>query len=60
MKLKDILRNKEIGDLKVVAKLLGINAANARVALRRPGSKYHNKVLKILSNIIYHRKSLTA
>lgn len=58
MKLKDILKKKEVGDLKIVAQVIGIDAANARAALRRPGSKYHNKVLVILGNLIHHRESL--
>ncbi len=59
MKLKDILKKKEVGDLKIVARVIGIDAGNARVALRRPGSKYHDKVVTVLSNLIHHRESLT-
>ncbi len=58
MKLKDILEKKKVGDLKIVAQIIGIDAGNARVALRRPNSKHHNKVLIVLSSLIQHRDSL--
>lgn len=59
MKVKEIIEKKTIGDLKIAAKVIGIDAGNARVALRRPGSKYHDKVVLVLRNLIYHRESLT-
>lgn len=58
MKVKEIIKRKKPGDLTLVAKILGIHAANARVALRRPGSKYHEKVVEILGNLIRYRDSL--
>ena len=58
MKLKDILKKKEVGDLKIVAKIISIDAANARAALRRPGSKHHDKVVAVLSSLIHHRETL--
>lgn len=60
MKLKDILNKKELGDLKIAAQIIGIDAGNARVALRRPGSKYHDKVVAVLSNLIHYRESLAS
>ena len=52
-------KNIIIGDIKIAAQIIGIDAANARVALRRPGSKYHDEVVTVLSNLIHHRESLT-
>lgn len=60
MKVNEIIKKKSTGDLKIAAQIIGIDAGNARVALRRPGSKYHNKVLTVLSNLIHHRESLTS
>jgi len=59
MKVKQIIERKQVGDLKIAAQVIGIDASNARVALRRPGSKYHDKVVAVLSNLIHHRESLT-
>lgn len=58
MKVKEIIKRKEMGDLKIAAQIIGIHAANARAALRRPGSKYHDKVVSILSNLIHYRESM--
>lgn len=58
MKVDKIIKRKEVGDLKVVARIIGIDASNARAALRRPGSKYHDKVVSVLSNLIHYRESM--
>lgn len=59
MKVKEIIERKQVGDLRIAAEVIGIDAANARIALRRSGSKYHNKVVMVLSNLIKYRESLT-
>lgn len=58
MKVKEIIEKKTVGDLKIAAKVIGIDAGNARVALRRPGSKYHDRIVTVLRNLINHRESL--
>lgn len=46
------------GDIKLAAKLIGISPQNARWALKRVGSKYHDALLTALDKVITSRENL--
>lgn len=58
MDLETVLKNKILGDIAQTAKTLGISRHNASMALKRPGSKYHDAVINTLFNIITIREVL--
>ena len=58
MSKDEILTKKMHGDLKTAGELIGITKKNAYAALTREGSKYHDKVIKALSQIIEMRETL--
>lgn len=55
MTLQEIKSKKKSGDLKSAGEMLGISEFNAYAALNREGSKYHQRILNILSKIIEMR-----
>lgn len=54
----EILEKKQHGDLKTAGAMIGISEHNAYAALNREGSKHHNKIIKILSQVIEMRERL--
>ncbi len=55
---EEIIKRKRHGDLKTVADIIGISNDNAYRALNREDSKYHSKVVELLSAIIINRETL--
>ncbi len=58
MTTEEINNKKQHGDLKTAGAMLGITPANAHAALSRPGSKYHEQIINILSKVITMREQL--
>jgi len=58
MTVEEIKQSKRAGDLKIAAEMIGISQQNAFVALKRAGSKYHQKIIEALSQIIEMRSHL--
>ena len=54
----EILAKKMHGDLKTAGDMIGITEKNAYAALNREGSKYHDKLVKALSQVIKMREIL--
>ncbi len=46
------------GDLVIVGKMLGITRQNAKVALKRVGSKRHEAVKQALAKVVASREAL--
>lgn len=58
MNLEEIKEKKQSGDMKTAAKMAGISQKNAFAALNREGSKYHNRIIEKLSEVITLRENL--
>lgn len=58
MEISEIKGKIIIGDLVLVGKMLGITRQNAQVALKRVGSKYHERVKAALLKIYASREAL--
>lgn len=56
MTVEEIKQKKQSGDLKTAGKILGITVYNAYAALNRPGSKYHDLIVNILTKLIEMRE----
>ena len=55
---KQIIEKKNVGDIKLIAEMLGISQANASITLKRPKSKKFKKAIAALRQIIEAREAL--
>ena len=58
MTVEEINKKKKHGDLKTAGAMLGITEQNAYVALNRRGSKYHTRIVDVLTKVIDMREKL--
>lgn len=58
MEINEIKQKTVHGDLVIAGKMIGITRDNAKVALKRVGSKYHERVKEALVKIINSREAL--
>jgi len=58
MNADQVLKEKQYGDIKNAAPLVGINPNNIVQVLRRPTSKRHSEVLRALEMIIANRQRM--
>lgn len=58
MDVEEILVKKKHGDLKTAGEAIGISEFNAYNALKRRGSKHHDKIKEVLTKIITLREQL--
>jgi hypothetical protein len=59
MTVEEIKQKKQSGDLKTAGKMLGISVYNAYAALNRPGSKYHERIVNVLTKLIEMREIIS-
>lgn len=58
MEISEIKQKIVVGDMKLAAHIAGITHGNARMALKRVGSKYHERVKAAFMKIIANREAL--
>lgn len=58
MEISEIKHKIVNGDLKLAAHIVGITPDNAHVAMKRVGSKYHERVKAAFMKIIANREAL--
>jgi uncharacterized Zn finger protein len=57
---KQIIEKKNYGDMKLMARMLGISQSNATMILSRPNSKKYQEAIEALKKIIEAREALMA
>lgn len=58
MNIDEIKSKLSYGDMRLAGQMIGISRDNAKVALKREGSKYHQAVKDALEKIISAREEL--
>ncbi|MBN1652021.1 MAG: hypothetical protein JW857_11875 [Bacteroidales bacterium] len=58
MTIDEIKSKKKPGDIKTAGEMIGITQGNAWVALHRPGSKHHERIVNVLTKIIEGREKI--
>jgi len=60
MDRKQIILQRQIGDIRTVANIIGESYQNTDKILRRTNSKKHDRAVEILVKIIEHRNAIKA